>query len=233
MDKKALSLPILISLVVGNMIGTGIYILPASLASYGTISLLAWVFTAIGAMLLALTFAHLNKRFPKTGGPYIYCRNAYGRLGGFVVAYTYWISNLASIAGIAVSSVSYLGFISPLLDANSASYDPRMTVALELGLVWLFTVVNIIGIHTAGVVQLVLTIIKISPLLLISIVGLSHVHLSHLEQFTLGNQSSFAAVSGAAALTFWAFIGLESATVPAENTQGFATFIKPPYMARY
>src|SRR5690242_15801398 len=79
MNKKALSLPILTSLVVGNMIGTGIYILPASLASYGTISLFAWVFTSLGAMVLALTFAHLNKRFPKTGGPYTYCKEAYGR----------------------------------------------------------------------------------------------------------------------------------------------------------
>lgn len=118
MDKKALNLPILISLVVGNMIGTGIYVLPASLAEYGTLSLLAWLYTSLGAIFLALTFANLSKRFPKTGGPYVYCKQAYGKLAGFIVAYTYWVSNLVSIAGIAVASVGYLGFITPVLNAE-------------------------------------------------------------------------------------------------------------------
>ena len=100
MDKKALNLPILISLVMGSMIGTGIYILPASLAEYGSLSLISWVYTSIGAIFLALTFAHLNKRFPKTGGPYVYCREAYGKPTGFIIAYTYWMSNMVSIEAL-------------------------------------------------------------------------------------------------------------------------------------
>src|SRR5262245_5011959 len=123
MDKKALNLPILVSLVMGSMIGTGIYVLPASLAQYGTVSLLSWIYTSIGAIFIALTFAHLNRRFPKTGGPYVYCREAYGKLTGFIIAYTYWMSNMVSIAGITVSSVGYIGFIAPILNSNSASYN--------------------------------------------------------------------------------------------------------------
>src|SRR5262249_53821237 len=153
--------------VVGNMIGTGIYVLPASLAEYGSLSLIAWIYTSIGAIFLALTFANLNKRFPKTGGPYVYCKEAYGKLTGFLVAYTYWISNLVSISALAVASVGYLGFLTPLLDANKTAFSQPLALLLELSIVWLFTLINIIGIHTAGVVQFVLTIIKLIPLFLI------------------------------------------------------------------
>jgi len=219
-DKKALSLPILISLVIGNMIGTGIYILPAELAKYGTLSILSWIYTSIGALFLALTFAHLNNRFPKTGGPYIYCKEAFGKLIGFIVAYSYWAGYLVSVAGIAVSSVGYLGFITPALNANTTTYNPHLALAIELGFIWFFTAVNIIGIHAAGVFQLILTIIKVIPLFIIIIFGLSHIHLENLTHFTVGTESSFMAVSSAATLTFWAFLGLESATVPSENTRG-------------
>ena len=218
MDRKALSFPILISLVIGNMIGTGIYILPASLAAFGTISIVSWVYTSIGALLVALTFAHLSKRFPKTGGPYVYCKEAFGKFPGFIVAYTYWISNLVSISALSVSCVGYLGFIVSELNSNSLHYNHLYALAVEIGFVWLFTLINLIGIHTAGVVQLCLTAIKILPLVLIILLGLGSIHLDNLMQFSISNESHFSAISSAAALTFWAFIGLESATIPAENT---------------
>lgn len=219
MTKKALNLPILISLVVGNMIGTGIFMLPASLAEFGTISILSWVYTSIGAIFLALTFANLNKRFPKTGGPYVYCKEAFGKPVGFTIAYTYWISNLVSIAGIAVASIGYLGFLTPILNGNSPQYNPYLVLACELGAVWLFTIINIMGLHTAGVVQLILTVIKILPLLLVTLIGLGSIHTANLMHFNLSNDSNFTAMSSAAAMTFWAFIGLEAATVPSESSQ--------------
>src|SRR3990167_9816072 len=145
MDKKALNLPILISLVVGNMIGTGIYVLPASLARYGNLSIVAWLLTSVAAMLLATTFANLNKQLPKTGGPYAFCKAAFGDFIGFVVAYTYWGSILVSVAGMTVAIIGYFGFLSPLLDANHPAYSRGTALALELGIVWLFTFINIIG----------------------------------------------------------------------------------------
>lgn len=226
MDKKALSLPILTSLVVGNMIGTGIYVLPASLAQYGSISLLSWIYTSFGALLLALTMTLLNKRINKTGGPYIYCREAFGNLAGFVVCYIYWISNMVSIAGIAVASIGYLGFIFPSLNANNPAYDNHVILAVELATLWLFTGINIIGIHTAGVVQLFMTVLKITPLAIITLFGLGYIHLDNLLQFNTSGQSNISAMTSAAALTFWAFIGLESATVPAENTSGYKDISK-------
>lgn len=220
MDRKALSLPILMSLVVGNMIGTGIYVLPASLAKYGPISLFSWVFTSIGAIFFALTLAALNKRYPKTGGLYVFCRQAYGRMVGFIVGYLYWMANLVSIAGIAVASIGYLGYLTPSLNANMPQYSKYMALAFELGAVWLFTLINILGIHEAGVMQLILTVIKVIPLLVISLLGLGYIHFDNLIPFAVTDQSNFSMIGSAAALTFWAFIGIESATIPAENTKG-------------
>lgn len=220
MDKKALNLPILTSLVVGNMIGTGIYVLPASLAEYGSAAFLAWFYTSIGAMLLALTFSYLNKRFPQTGGPYVYCREAYGTMTGFIMAYVYWISYLVATAGVAVSSIGYLGFIFPSLDANTSAYHPYIALLCELAIVWLFTWINIIGIHAAGVMQIILTVIKVIPLIVITLIGFTHIDLNNFTSLATTSGHQLSAIGSAAALTFWAFIGLESATVPAENTEG-------------
>jgi APA family basic amino acid/polyamine antiporter len=220
MDKKALSLPILISMVVGNMVGTGIFVLPASLAEFGTISILSWVFTSIGALLLALTFTHLNKRYPKTGGAYTYCRYAFGNLFAFIIAIIYWFSNVGSVAGLAVASVGYLGYVFPHLNGNMPGFDPTITLLCELAIIWTFTIVNVLGIHFAGLVQLFLTIIKITPLIIVVLFGIGSIQLVNLTHFTTGTMSNFSAVSSAAAITFWAFVGLEVATVPAENTRG-------------
>lgn len=221
MHKQALSLKVLISLVVGNMIGMGIYVLPASLAEYGAMSLLAWLFTSIGAMLLAFTFANLNKRFPKTGGPYVYCKEAFGNQVGFFIAYIYWLSNMIAICGISVSLVGYLGFLLPHLNANSSHYAPYLALCTEIGIVWCFTLVNIGGIRTAGRVQVILTILKVIPLLLIILIGLTHMQLAHFVHLAKTTNMDVNTLNHAAMLTFWAFMGLESATVPAESTNGY------------
>lgn len=80
------------ALVVGNMIGSGIFLLPASLAPYGGISIIGWLFTATGAVFLAITFARLSWLIPKAGGPYAYARAGFGDLAGFMVAWGYWIA---------------------------------------------------------------------------------------------------------------------------------------------
>lgn len=220
MDRKALSLPILISLVIGNMIGTGIYALPAALAKYGMAAILAWIFTSTGAVLLALVYSSLNKRFPKTGGPYVYCKEAFGRMWGFVIGFIYWTSTMVSVGAIVVATTGYLGYIFPILDANSSEYSQTAVLITELATVWIFAAINLWGIHSAGVVQFVLTVIKILPLVFITLFGLGKIHLSYITDTSLAQVGGFSAISSAASLTFWAFVGLEAATIPAENTQG-------------
>lgn len=217
--KSQLSLPILISLVVGNMIGCGIYMLPASLAAFGSISIFSWAYTSVGAIFLALMFSALNKRIPKTGGPYVFCKAAFGDFAGLCIAYIYWISLWVASAGIAVSSIGYLGFISPTFDTHSATYNPKMAFLVEAAAVWLFTGINILGIRTAGIFQLFLTILKLLPLILITLIGFTKINPHYFAEFNVSGLPNFYAMTSAAALTLWAFLGLETATVPADHTR--------------
>ncbi len=105
--EKKLGLWTSTSLVVGNMIGAGVFLMPAALASYGSISLLGWVFSAIGAFLLAKVFANLSKLLPNaTGGPYAYTHHSLGNFAGFLVAWGYYIAISCSNASIAIAFVS-------------------------------------------------------------------------------------------------------------------------------
>ena len=101
--KKKLGIWMLTALVIGNMIGSGVFLLPASLAHYGTITIFSWVATAIGATLLALVFSRLSTLFPKTGGPYTYCHKGFGSFIGFQVAYNYWLYIWTGNAAIAIA----------------------------------------------------------------------------------------------------------------------------------
>ena len=175
-NKPKLGLPILISLVIGNMIGTGIYLLPSSLAAFGSISLFSWIFTSVGALLLALTFASLSQKIKKTGGPYAYCKEVYGNFIGFLVAYTYWISLWVATAGIAVSSISYVGVI-----FKEVHNSPLTLFFIEVGVVWFFTLVNILGLRTAGSLQVILTALKIIPIIIIICLGAPHINFQNFE----------------------------------------------------
>jgi APA family basic amino acid/polyamine antiporter len=220
--KRELGLPSATALVVGNMIGSGIFLLPASLAAValatGSGSLLAWALTGIGAMLLAAVFATLGRAYPKTGGPYAYARRAFGDFAGFQTAWGYWIAAWAGNAAIAIAFTGYLTVFWPsLADSNVAM------AAVTIGLVWLLTLVNVIGVRESGVVQLVTTVLKFVPLALVGIIGLFYMNADHFSPFApngLGTgEGTWGGITAAAALTLWAFIGLESATVPAEEVK--------------
>ena len=115
MRRKQLGFLAVLSLVIGNTLGAGIFLIPSSLAVFGSISLVGWVLTAIGTMLIALSFAKLSRLYPSTGGPYVYCRKAFGDFVGFQVAWNYWIQAWVGNAGILLSLVGYLGLAFPTL----------------------------------------------------------------------------------------------------------------------
>lgn len=209
---KALGLWTLTSLVAGNMIGSGIFLLPSSLAAFGTIGIAAWGITTLGTLFLALVFARLARALPRTGGPYVFCHEAYGDFMGFQVAYNYWIALWVGNAAISVAFVGYLSVFWPILKMR-----PLWALAVCLSSVWLITLVNIWGIRQAGRLQLITTILKLIPLFLIATVGLVFIKVENLTQFNISGQSNFSALTAAATLTMWSFIGFESATVPADN----------------
>ena len=202
------------ALVVGNMVGSGVFLLPASLSAYGGVSLVGWAFTSAGAFLLALVFSWLARAVPGAGGPYAYTRAGLGDFPGFIVAWGYWTSFLPANAAIAVAMVGYLAFFVPALAS-----DPALGALTALAAIWLLVWVNTRGVREAGGVQLATTVLKLVPLVAIAGAGLAVFHPSHLMPFNASGQSTLAAVSSTAALTLWAFLGLESATVPGDEVE--------------
>jgi APA family basic amino acid/polyamine antiporter len=201
------------ALVVGNIIGSGVYLLPASLAPYGRNSLLGWLFTATGALLLAFVFAALSRAFPKDGGPYAYTRVAFGELAGFVVAWGYWVSVWVGNAAIATGAVSYTSALAPWI-ANR----PGASAVVTIGVVWLLTLVNCYGVRAAGWVQAVTTVLKLLPLLAVALVGWFYARADNLAS-SAEAPLTLDGITAAATLALWALLGFESATVPADKVE--------------
>ena len=203
------------SLVVGNMIGVGVFVLPAVLSSYGSISLLGWIFTATGALILAKIFSNFSRIIvSKSGGPYIYSKAGFGDFIGFLVAWGYWIACWVGNGAVAIAIIGAASFFIPELASNSI-----LSVSLGLALIWIFTWINARGIKESGKIQLITTIFKILPLLFVIIVGLFFFEFDNFPTFNLTGESNFSAISAVATLTLYAFLGIECATIPAENIE--------------
>jgi APA family basic amino acid/polyamine antiporter len=199
-----------VALVMGNMIGSGVFLLPASLARFGGVSLIGWIVSAGGAILLALVFAQLAAVRPASGGPYAYTRAAFGDLAGFLVAWGYWISVWCTNAALAVA---FVGYLSPFFPAMSGR--PGSAAGLAITVLWMLTAVNLRGIPTAARMQAVTTVLKIMPLVFVGIGGLLQLDRSHFAIADTGAAAMSRATAGAATLTLFAFLGLECATIPA------------------
>jgi APA family basic amino acid/polyamine antiporter len=199
-----------VALVMGNMIGSGIFLLPASLAAFGGASLLGWVLSTAGAVLIALVFARLARLDPAAGGLYAYTRSGFGDLAGFLVAWGYWISTWCTLAAI---SVAFVGYLDPFFPA--VVRHPPAAGALALLTVWLLIGVNVAGVRAAGWVQLVTTALKIAPLVIVGMIGMFAFEPSHFAIPQTDPRALAGAVNAAATLTLWAFLGLECATIPA------------------
>ena len=212
--KRGLGLWMCTSLVVGSMIGSGVFLLPASLAPFGGISILGWLVSAGGAMCLALVLARLGAIIPRVGGPYAYAREGFGDFVGFWVAWSYWISILAGNAALAVATVSYATVVWPLLGTS-----PVAALVMALVALWSLTLVNAHGVRTGGQVQLVTTVVKLLPLAAIGIVGFFYFQGGHFRPFNPAGGSPLSAVTATVTLTLWAFIGIEAATIPAADVR--------------
>ncbi len=203
-----------LALVVGNVLGSGVYLLPASLAPYGGNVLPAWLLTAAGAIVLGVVFAVLSRELRGNGGPYAATRAAFGPLAGFVVAWGYWVSIWVGNVTIATGAVSYTSALVPWI-ARTPGAAPLVTVAV----VWLFTLVNCFGVRAAGWVQSVTTVLKSLPLVVIPFVAVVRLRPEWLSAAASGAPVSFDGISAAATLALWAVVGFESAAVPADKIE--------------
>lgn len=211
-NPKVLGFWTLVALVAGNMIGAGVFLLPASLAKFGNIGLLGWLLTGFGALLLALVFSRLSLRITKSGGPYAYCQQAFGDFIGFEIAYNYWMASWIGNTALCISFTGYLSFFITALTHNRMG-----CFVIEVSLIWLLTLINILGLRLAVFVQCLTVILKLLPVVVLTFFGLFLVHPSHFTVLNIPQAHSFQSLNAAAILTLWSFIGLESATVPSES----------------
>lgn len=202
----------LLALVVGNMIGSGIYLLPATLAPLGWNQAIGWIVTLGGALCLAAVFAGLSARIPRAGGPYAYAYAAFGPVAGYVAAWSYWVMTWVGNGAIAIAVVSNLSLIFPVIGST-----PYLPAAIAVTCVWLLTLVNLRGVRAAGRVQEVTTVLKILPLIALVALAAWFVLSGEPRAPDPGIALSSGAIATAAGLTFWGFLGLESATVPADK----------------
>ncbi|MFE3204797.1 amino acid permease [Embleya sp. NPDC059237] len=195
--------------MVGSIIGTGVFALPAALAPYGPISLVAFAIVTVGALALAVTFGGLSRRVPGSGGPYVYAREAFGEFAGFLNAWSYWITAWAGNAAIVVAWVGYVEVF------VNTGHDTWVSVAIALAGLWIPAAINLAGLRSMGAFQVVTTVLKFVPLILMGTVGLLFLDTDNLGTFNAHGGSPMGAISAAAAIALFSYIGLETVSVAA------------------
>src|ERR1700749_3678455 len=143
---RTMGLPQATALILGSIIGVGIFNLPYSLASIGPISIAAMALTTVGALALALMFASLSKRLPADGGPYAYARAAFGNGTGFSNAWLYLITAGSGNAGIVVGWFLYVEqFI-------NKGHNKWLSILIALAGLWIPALINLSGVKNMGAV---------------------------------------------------------------------------------
>ncbi len=209
---RTLGLGMTTALVVGNIIGMGIFMMPASLAPYGLNALTGWGLTVLGCVCVALVYATLARRFPHDDGPYDYTVRAFGPATAFVGMWCYWVSVWVANAAIAIGVVGYLIYFVPALKAN-----PLLPPLCALSLIWLFVLVNLRGARTAGWVQVLTTLLKVLPQIAVVLLGLWILfdHPALYREHVPATPASLHDVIAVSTQTLFAMLGIECATIPA------------------
>lgn len=197
------------ALVVGSIVGVGIFNLPSALAPYGPVTLVSMGLTTVGALALAYLFASLARRMPAPGGPYAYARAAFGNKLGFANAWSYWITAWAGNAAIAVGWVLYVEvFI-------NKGQTKIWTILLVLAGLWIPAAINLSGIKNMGWFQVATTITKFGALLFMSVVGIFYIKSANFTPFNVSGHSAVSAVGSGMAIALFSYLGLEVASVAA------------------
>jgi len=210
-EKKSGSIGLGVStaLVMGSIIGTGVFALPSALAPYGPVSLVAFLAVTIGSVALALVFGALSRRVPGSGGPYVYARDAFGDFVGFLNAWSYWITAWAGNAAIAVA---WVGYVEVFLNQGHLK---GWSILIALAGLWIPAVINLSGVRNMALVQVVTVVLKFVPLMFMATVGLFFISTANFGTFNPSGHSFGGALSAAAAIALFSYLGLETASVAA------------------
>jgi APA family basic amino acid/polyamine antiporter len=211
--EQKLGLPHATALVMGSIIGVGIFSLPYAVASYGPISLVSMALATVGAVALAVLFASLSRRMPASGGPYAYVRAAFGDGWGFSQAWLYWITAWAGNAAIAVGWVFY---VEKFLNKGGATSG---SIAIALAGLWIPAAVNLTGVRNMGVFQVWTTVLKFIPLALMASLGLLFIRSGNFTPWNTSGDTSVSAIGGAMAICLFSYLGVETASVAAAQVR--------------
>jgi len=211
--ERSLGLPQSTALIMGSIIGVGIFSLPYSLASYGPISLVAMALATVGAVALAFMFAVMSRRLPADGGPYAYARSAFGNGLGFSNAWSYWITAWAGNAAIVVGWVYY---VEHFLNKGSVV---GWSIAIALVGLWIPAVINLTGVRNMGSFQVWTTVLKFIPLAIMATVGLFFIKSGNFTPWNVSGDSSLSAIGGAMAICLFSYLGVETAAVAAAKVR--------------
>ncbi|BCK22136.1 cadaverine/lysine antiporter [Vibrio cholerae] len=206
-NAKKIGLIACTGVVAGNMMGSGIALLPSTLASVGSISIYSWLICIVGALSLAFVFARLATKNPQEGGPIAYAGEVspvFGFQTGVLYYHANWIGNLA----IAITGVSYLSVFFPVLN------NPIPAGLATIASVWLFTLVNLLGgswVSRLCTIGLVLILI---PVVGTALFGWTHFDSAlYSQNWNVSAGSDGHAVITAVLICLWSFVGVESAAV--------------------
>jgi APA family basic amino acid/polyamine antiporter len=186
--------------------------MPTLLAPYGMLGLAGWLIAGGGTLLVALSLSRLVRRIPKIGGPYAYVQAGLGSFAGFLIAWTYWIACIAAVSGIAIAFVGYLGVFIPAITGSRV-----LSLLCALLLIWTIVALNIRSLESSSRFQVVSTLIKILPLVFMMVLGFTHMEPANLPELNPTDLHPAALLATVTTLVMWSFVGIETASVPADN----------------
>lgn len=198
----------LLSISIGSQIGSGIFLLPSSLASFGWYGIYGTILAGLSAVLLSFIFARLCILSSQSGGPHVYIAGIFGRRAAFFVGWSYWLLSWISSCVLVMSGVEYL---SPLLPDW-----PGFSLFCELMSLLIITYINTLDIKTSACLEIILSAIKFLPLVLLPLYAMDFFHAENISSSAVAAQNPSSALVQSLLIAFWGFIGLECAIAPSE-----------------
>jgi len=214
-DKRPFGFWTATALVVGGMIGSGIFMMPAALAPFGWTGSIAWVVSIAGAVSIAYVLGKLAQTMPEATGAVAISGAVLGELPGVLIGWSYWVGVWTANAAIAIAAASYLSALFPALNAT-----PLTGALTAVGLIWLLTLLNLAGARRAGQFQVLTTVLKLAPLLAVLVIAAL---LGSKGEATMAASPAsgplFAGLATAVTLTLFPLVGFEAAGVAAERVR--------------
>ena len=199
------------AMVVGTMIGSGIYLLPTTLAPYGYNLVIAFLVTGFGTMCLAYCLARLAAAIP--GGPFAYVTQAFGETAAFLTLWSYVVSQVTGVAGVSVAVAGALSHVFPTVGSGPG------LIAVAIGAIAILMVVNLRGARSAGVLQVIATVIKIVPLVAVVVFVLWRFGTGQAVEPLEATPITVSAITIAGSLMLFSLTGFEAAVVVANVTR--------------